>query len=238
MHCMNQDSSCIVLIIFVCLCLDAMNTQIHEATGSSPYELVFGQKPRSVLFPSKGKPGVVLEEDLEGDRLTLDTSNGEADKRDQLQESGAEQEGEKNSAECQEMKIGMEMRLRVMQRGREVRLRVMWKGREMRMRVMQRARKVRLRVMRKGREVRLRVMQKGRLRVMRKGREVRLRVMQKGREVRLSDAEGKGGEIESDAEQEIEKNSSEGKGDEDREDMSGAERTQSLATMEKHLKVS
>lgn len=31
--------------------IDAMNTQTHESTGSSPYELVFGQKPRSVLFP-------------------------------------------------------------------------------------------------------------------------------------------------------------------------------------------
>ena len=41
-----------------------MNTQTHEATGTSPYELVFGQKPRSVIFPSKKSVGV-LEEELE-----------------------------------------------------------------------------------------------------------------------------------------------------------------------------
>ena len=43
---------------------DAMNTQVHEATGASPYELVFGQKPRSVLFPTTTASGVILEEDL------------------------------------------------------------------------------------------------------------------------------------------------------------------------------
>lgn len=43
---------------------DAMNTQVHEATGASPYELVFGQEPRSVLFPTTTASGVILEEDL------------------------------------------------------------------------------------------------------------------------------------------------------------------------------
>ena len=32
--------------------LDAMNTQVHETTGHSPYELVFGQKPHAAIFPS------------------------------------------------------------------------------------------------------------------------------------------------------------------------------------------
>ena len=41
-----------------------MSTQTHEATGTSPYELVFGQKPISVIFPSKKSVGV-LEEELE-----------------------------------------------------------------------------------------------------------------------------------------------------------------------------
>ena len=41
-----------------------MNTQTHETTGTSPYELVFGQKPRSVIFPSNKSVGV-LEEELE-----------------------------------------------------------------------------------------------------------------------------------------------------------------------------
>ena len=31
---------------------DAINTQIHDTTGASPYELVLGQKPCSVVFPT------------------------------------------------------------------------------------------------------------------------------------------------------------------------------------------
>lgn len=42
-----------------------MNTQVHEATCACPYELVFGQKPRSVLFPVEKQTGVILEEELE-----------------------------------------------------------------------------------------------------------------------------------------------------------------------------
>ena len=52
--------------------LDAMNIQVHTATGSSPYELVFGQKPRSVLFPSKENQGLILEEDLEYDGVSFE----------------------------------------------------------------------------------------------------------------------------------------------------------------------
>ena len=141
-----------------------MNTQIHEATGSSPYELVFGQKPRSVLFPSEGKPSVVLEEDLEGDGVTLDASNGEADKRDE--ESGAKQESGKDSAEGKEDKD------------------------------------------REG-----------------SAAESKEDEDEKG-------AEGKGHEDGKDV------SGDEGKGHEDGEDVSGDKRTRSLATMEKHLKVS
>ena len=50
-----------------------------------------------MLFPSEGKLGVVLEEDLEGDGVTLDASNEGTDKTDQ--ESGAKQEGGRDSAE-------------------------------------------------------------------------------------------------------------------------------------------
>lgn len=51
-----------------------MNTQVHETTGTSPYELVFGQKPRSVLFPASTTTGVVLEEDLTDDGLHFGTA--------------------------------------------------------------------------------------------------------------------------------------------------------------------
>ena len=42
-----------------------MNTQLHEMTGHSPYELVFGQKPRPVLFSGVEGISMVDEEELE-----------------------------------------------------------------------------------------------------------------------------------------------------------------------------
>ena len=52
-----------------------MNTQVHETTGACPYELVFGQKPREVLFPSGQKHDVIFEEDLECDGVVFEGSD-------------------------------------------------------------------------------------------------------------------------------------------------------------------
>ena len=52
-----------------------MNTQTHEAVGTSPYELVFGQKPRSVLFPTGKSPGIILEKSLADDGICTSTSD-------------------------------------------------------------------------------------------------------------------------------------------------------------------
>ena len=68
---------------------DAMNTQVHETTGTSPYELVFGQKPRSVLFPTSTAVGVILEEDLMDDGLHLEVR---AEKPDEGQDTPAADE--------------------------------------------------------------------------------------------------------------------------------------------------
>ena len=40
-----------------------MNTQVHDTTGASSYELVFGQRARTVIFPTQ-QCAIVLEEDL------------------------------------------------------------------------------------------------------------------------------------------------------------------------------
>ena len=48
-----------------------MNIQVYSATGSCPYELEFGQKPKAVLFPAS-VAGVVLEEDQESDGVKVD----------------------------------------------------------------------------------------------------------------------------------------------------------------------
>ena len=50
-----------------------MNTQVHDTTGATPYELLFGQRDRTVLFPTQ-KSVMVLEEDLADDGSHLDTS--------------------------------------------------------------------------------------------------------------------------------------------------------------------
>ena len=47
-----------------------MNTQVHDATSTSPYEAVFGQKPRAVIFPSRQSVRV-FEEDLEKEGVSF-----------------------------------------------------------------------------------------------------------------------------------------------------------------------
>ena len=49
-----------------------MNTQAHETTGHSPYELVFGQKPRTMKFAGEGAPSILKEEDLELDGVVFE----------------------------------------------------------------------------------------------------------------------------------------------------------------------
>ena len=52
-----------------------MNTQVHETTGACLYELVFGQNPREVLFPSGQKHDVIFEEDLECDGVVVEEND-------------------------------------------------------------------------------------------------------------------------------------------------------------------
>ena len=47
------------------LFLDTMNTQVHETTKSMPYELVFGQPPRSIIIPEPRLKGRIDEEQLD-----------------------------------------------------------------------------------------------------------------------------------------------------------------------------
>ena len=79
-----------------------MNIQVHSVISSSPYELVFGQKPHSVLFPSGKSKGPLLEEDLETDGTTVEAEPlklTEADvplEEDGNEHDGSEQEGKRN----------------------------------------------------------------------------------------------------------------------------------------------
>lgn len=71
-------------------------------TGSSPYELVFSQKPHSILFPSGKSKGPLLEEDLETDGITVEAEPlklTEADvplEEDGNEHDGSEQEGKRS----------------------------------------------------------------------------------------------------------------------------------------------
>lgn len=51
-----------------------MNTQVHDTTGASPYELVFGQKARSIIFPTQ-QSAIVLEEDLADEGIDVGFSS-------------------------------------------------------------------------------------------------------------------------------------------------------------------
>jgi len=43
---------------------DTLNTQVHETTKHTPYELVFGQPPRSLVIPDPTLCGKIDEEEL------------------------------------------------------------------------------------------------------------------------------------------------------------------------------
>ena len=54
--------------------LYAMNTQVHYTTGASPYELVFGQRAQTVIFPTQ-QSAIVLEEVLADEGIHLGYSS-------------------------------------------------------------------------------------------------------------------------------------------------------------------
>ncbi|KAL5515884.1 hypothetical protein EMCRGX_G001129 [Ephydatia muelleri] len=49
----------------------------HDTTGASPYELVFGQKARTVIFPTQ-QNAIVLEEDLANEGIDVGISSEQA----------------------------------------------------------------------------------------------------------------------------------------------------------------
>ena len=49
-----------------------MNTQLHETTGHSPNELVFGQKSHPVIFGGVEGVSMANEEDLEVDGIIFE----------------------------------------------------------------------------------------------------------------------------------------------------------------------
>ncbi|KAL5515535.1 hypothetical protein EMCRGX_G000712 [Ephydatia muelleri] len=54
-----------------------MNIQVHDTTGASPYELVFGQKARTVIFPTQ-QNAIVFKEDLADEGIDVGISSEQA----------------------------------------------------------------------------------------------------------------------------------------------------------------
>lgn len=76
-----------------------MSIQAHDSIGSSPYELVFGQKAHTVLFPSGKNNRIPLLEDDEmvyGDHVPQKDGKPEEteDRKRQWDKDGSEEEGE------------------------------------------------------------------------------------------------------------------------------------------------
>ena len=81
-----------------CIFADAMNVQVHETTGTSPYELVFGQKPREVLFPSSKCYKPLFEEDLEDDGICFGEGGDDDDFHSRAVHGKKHQRDEKGEA--------------------------------------------------------------------------------------------------------------------------------------------
>jgi len=62
----NQNSA-VITIVFIPVPTDQLNTYVQRTMKATPFELVFGQPPRSTVFP--GVSGLVMKEDVE-DLLT------------------------------------------------------------------------------------------------------------------------------------------------------------------------
>ena len=83
------------------LILDTINTQVHEATKHTPYELVFGQPPRSLLVPDPEFRGRLEEEGVQASDDEADPSgmpNHTTDSigvRGRLEEQGVEASNDK-----------------------------------------------------------------------------------------------------------------------------------------------
>ena len=51
-----------------------MNIQTHDAIGTSPYQLVFGEKLQTVLLPLGKCTQPILEEDIERDGIQIENN--------------------------------------------------------------------------------------------------------------------------------------------------------------------
>ena len=70
------------------LFLDTMNTQVHETTKQMPYELVFGQPPRSIIIPDPRLKAMIDEEQLD-EKDTVTCKSDDEDKESNHDDSSS-----------------------------------------------------------------------------------------------------------------------------------------------------
>ena len=77
---------------------------MHEVTKHTPYELAFGQPPRSLLIPDPNVSGKIAEEDLEnncpeqdGDSENPDSGEGQGGDESPASGGGEGQDGDSQS---------------------------------------------------------------------------------------------------------------------------------------------
>ena len=84
-----------MLLTFVVLFPDTINTQVHETMKTTPYELVFGQPPRTVIVPDATTGGIVDERMI---HLEGSSSDNDQDSFDDVKEgSNPARQGEESS---------------------------------------------------------------------------------------------------------------------------------------------
>ncbi|KAL5486382.1 hypothetical protein EMCRGX_G018851 [Ephydatia muelleri] len=86
-----------------------MNTQVHDTTKQTPYELVFGQPPRAIFVPDVNFRGQLDEdvlkrpsEDVKKDKEENDVGKEEVDEEKEEEDEEKEEEDEENEEEDEE----------------------------------------------------------------------------------------------------------------------------------------
>ena len=78
---------------------DTMNTQVHDTTKQTPYELVFGQPPRAIVVPDVNFQGQLDEDVLKPCDKEI---SEEVTKDKEKDDKGKEEEGEEKQEQDDE----------------------------------------------------------------------------------------------------------------------------------------
>lgn len=90
-----------MLFTFVMTLADTINTQVHETMRTTPYELVFGQPPRTVIAPDATIGGVMDEAVIKQEESSSDDDQDRFDDHMPGSNLAGEEEGGSNGRNCE-----------------------------------------------------------------------------------------------------------------------------------------